>query len=322
MQGHAADPEIRYQVSSGGVLSALALYCLVREGMAFVLHSGMDPGKPWTNRTVQRRSRQDLLKRAGSRYAPASPCEGLGVIDEAARPCVFIVKPCDAAAVAMLRKERPKLDRNLGLVLTFFCAGTPSTGGTLQLIRSLGAAPEELRAVRYRGEGWPGGFKILTDKGSGDRSLSYQESWGKLTGFRPLRCHLCPDGLGRVADISCGDAWNLFENNGDPGRSVALVRTPRGKEILHRALEAHYVELTAASPRSVFVGQPSLLSRRREIFGRLLGMQALLVPVPRFRGFSLFQSWIRLPFARKLGTVAGTVRRVILRRMWRRRPLQ
>ena len=36
-EGHASDPEIRYSASSGGILTALALYCLEQEKMNFVL---------------------------------------------------------------------------------------------------------------------------------------------------------------------------------------------------------------------------------------------------------------------------------------------
>src|SRR5207245_2175315 len=119
----------------------------------------------------------------------------------------------------MLRRERPELDRKLGLVLTFFCAGTPSTQGTLDLLKSLEVAPNEIDTVRYRGEGWPGRFKVLYSNRTKEKSFSYGESWGRLASYRPLRCHLCPDGLGQVADISCGDAWEEFDNRGDPGRS-------------------------------------------------------------------------------------------------------
>lgn len=320
-EGYAGDPAIRYEASSGGLLTALALYCLEKEGMEFVLHAGMDETRPWTNRTVQSRTRKDLLSRTGSRYAPASPCDGLDAIEKSERPCVFIGKPCDTAAVGMLRKHRPALDRKLGLVLTFFCAGTPSTQGTLDLAKSLGVAKENICSVRYRGEGWPGRFKILTQNPRGEKSLSYMESWGKLTGYRPWRCHLCPDGLGRVADISCGDAWEQFDNDGDAGRSIVLVRTPRGREILHRALEAHYIELKPVGPEAVFAAQPNLLSRRRELLGRLMAMRLLGIPIPRFKNFSLFHSWITLPPGKKLRTLLGTLRRVMLRGLWHRREI-
>ena len=74
----------------------------------------------------------------------------------------------------MLREKRPALDRNLGLVLTFFCTGTPSTKGTLDLMKSLNVSPEKVASVRYRGDGWPGRFEVISaDDGGGEKSLSY-----------------------------------------------------------------------------------------------------------------------------------------------------
>lgn len=320
-EGFASDPEIRFKASSGGVLSALALYCLERENMDFVLHSGMDETKPWTNKTFHSRNRSEILARAGSRYAPTSPCGDLRAIEQSKGPCVFIGKPCDSAAVAMLREQRPELDKRLGLVLTFFCAGTPSTRGTLDLFKSLGTAPEAVNAVRYRGEGWPGRFKVLSENGVVEKSLSYAESWGKLADYRSLRCHLCPDGMGSLADISCGDAWESSGNNGDIGRSIVIVRSRRGREILHRAMAANFVELQPLAATAVLAAQPNLLGRRRELFGRLLAMKLMLVPSPQFKGFSLFRSWVRLSIPQKMRTVLGTLRRLIYRGLWRRRPV-
>ena len=317
-EGHATDPNIRFKGSSGGLLTALSLYCLEHENMGFVLHSGMDHEKPWLNTTVTSRTRSELLQRTASRYAPASPCEGLGAIEAAGKPAVFIGKPCDAAAAMSLRRVRPQLDRNLGLVLTFFCAGTPSTRGTLDLIKGFGASLDEVKAVRYRGEGWPGRFKVT---GTTEHSMSYAESWGKLTGYRPFRCHLCPDGLGRVADIACGDAWEKYDGEGgeDPGKSIVLVRTYRGLDVLHKAQAAGYVALQPISAENVYKAQVNLLARRREIFGRFLGMKALGIPTPRFRGYWLFQSWLTIPSSQKLKTVLGTIRRVVTRGLWRKR---
>ena len=320
-EGYANDPQLRHSASSGGVLSALALYCLEREDMAFVLHSAMDDHEPWLNATVQSRTRSEILARTGSRYAPASPCDGLAAIEKSERQCVFIGKPCDTAAVGMLRHERPELDRNLGLVLSFFCAGTPSTRGTLDLLKAMSIDTGSVTRLRYRGEGWPGAFKILAQNGSRESSLSYEESWGKLSHYRPLRCHLCPDGLGRVADVSCGDAWESFNRNGDPGRSVVLVRTPRGREIVHRAMAANYVQLTLATPENVLAAQPNLLQKRRELFGRLAALRLFGVPVPTFRGFSLIRGWMRLSLLHRTRTFFGTAKRIIIRGLWRRRPL-
>lgn len=320
-EGYAADPEIRYQGSSGGVLSALALYCLERENMEFVLHTGTDEAKPWVNRTVQSRNRVELLARTGSRYAPASPCDGLSLIEKSPRPCVFVGKPCDTSAVTVLRNQRPDLDRKLGLVLTFFCAGTPSTQGTLDLLKGLDVSPPEVSSVRYRGEGWPGKFNVHCVNEATEKSLSYEESWGRLTGYRPLRCHLCPDGLGRVADISCGDAWERPHDGRDAGRSIVVVRTERGRGILHRAMAAKFVDLEPVGQSAVLAAQPNQIEKHRQVLSKLLGMRLLFVPVPRFVGFSLLDAWSDLPFFRKVRIILGTMRRVVLRGLWRRRPI-
>ena len=145
------------------------------------------------------------------------------------------------------------------------------------------------------------------------------DSWGLLAAYRPMRCHLCPDGLGQSADISCGDAWERFTGKPDPGRSIVIVRTERGREILRRALAEKYIELERVGPEAVTAAQPNLLQRRRELFGRLFAMKLLLIPAPSFPGFSLFRSWVRLPLLRQFQTIVGTLRRFLLRGLWRKR---
>jgi coenzyme F420 hydrogenase subunit beta len=79
--------------------------------------------------------------------------------------------------------------------------------------------------------------------------------------------------------------------------------------------------LQHSNPAAVIAAQPNLVQRQRELFGRLLAMKILLVPSPKFRGFSLFRLWMGIPFVRKIETVLGTMRRLIFRRMLMRRPV-
>lgn len=316
-EGYASDPEIRRKGSSGGLLTALSLYCIERESMDFVLHSAMDPESPWLNKTFRTRGRADLLARTGSRYAPASPCDGLRWIEEAEKPCVFIGKPCDTDAATKLRSRYPNLNQKLGLVLSFFCAGTPSTQGTLDLLEHLNENSKDLGEIRYRGEGWPGSFKAFHKNSTLTKSLPYEDTWRHLTKYAPLRCRLCPDGLGRVSDISCGDAWHQYQGNNQEGISLVLVRTERGRDILQRAKDADYVRLVRADAEAVLSAQPNLLSKRKELFGRLLALRLLRVPTPQFQAFSLLRSWMRIPFGRKVRTVLGTLRRIVERDLWK-----
>ncbi len=319
-EGYATDNELRYRASSGGILSALAMFCLEKENMKFVLHTGMNPKKPWTNITVCSRDRNDLLTYAGSRYSPSSPCDSLHLIEHSDIPCVFIGKPCDVAAVSLLRKKRPALDSNLGLVLTFICAGTPSTYATIKLIKQLNINQDEINELRYRGYGWPGNFNIIYQNRLKEKSLPYKHSWSSLAKQRPFRCHLCPDGLGELADLSCGDAWHRYKDNEDKGISTVLVRTQRGKEILHRAMKNGFLCLKKANISEVVAGQ-ELVKRRQEVFGRLFAMRFLLIPIPHFVGFSLFKAWSLNRFIKKIKTILGTHKRIMQRGLWRKNPL-
>ena len=122
--------------------------------------------------------------------------------------------------------------------------------------------------------------------------------------------------MGRLADISCCDAWHLYPKDGDTGRSIVLIRTQRGQDILHRAMDAKYVTLNRITANEVLSAQVNLLGKRKQLFGRLFALRLFLIPVPVFKGFSLFRSWIKLPFFTKIRTVLGTMKRIIQRGLW------
>lgn len=319
-KGYAADPEVRKKASSGGLLTALSLYCLEQEKMEKVLHVGSDPERPWLNQTRTSTTREELLSCCGSRYAPASPVEGMKEIEDAKGPCVFVGKPCDAAAVHKLCSLREDLRKRTGVILTHFCAGTPSTQASLDMLASHGVAPENLDHLCYRGNGWPGGFTAIDKQGERKAFVPYNDAWAVLTKYRPWRCHLCPDGLGEIADLSCGDAWDEFGEQGDdPGRSIVLVRTERGRRILHAAMAADFVRLERVGEEEVYAAQKNLLARRSQIFGRILALRLACIPVPRYRGFSLFKRWIALPFVTDIRIMLGTLKRIRRRRLWKPR---
>jgi len=316
-EGHAGDPKIRFEGSSGGAATALALFCLEKENFSGVLHIGAKPESPLQNASVFSKSREELLARTGSRYSPAAPCEKFDRIEQAESNCVFIGKPCDVAALRKAQALNPALKEKVNLAISIFCAGTPSTNGTYKLLDALGVKPEAVGELRYRGCGWPGETVVKIKGGNGQvRRITYEESWGGiLSKHVQPRCRLCPDGTGEFADISCGDPWYLKIEPDEPGRSLVLVRTKRGREILHKAMNAGYVQLDRVEPDTLPQSQKALLKRREHLWGRLLAMRIMLIPVPHFEGFYLFSNWRDLSADEKIRSIAGTFKR-ILQRNW------
>ncbi|MCX6906474.1 MAG: Coenzyme F420 hydrogenase/dehydrogenase, beta subunit C-terminal domain [Verrucomicrobia bacterium] len=313
-EGHAKDPEIRLQGSSGGVLTALALYCLERLGMHGVLHVGSDPASPLRNCTGLSRTRQELLAKTGSRYAPASACDSLHLIESAPAPCIFIGQPTEVSGLRKVQRLRPELDKRVGVALSFFCAGSPPTKATVELLRKLKVDPAQVGYLRYRGNGWPGMFSVtLRGQTAPCAEMTYHDSWAFIQAFRPYSVRLNPDDTGEDADISCGDPWYREVKPGEAGSSLLIVRTELGRGIVREAMEAGYLELTPAEPSKVVASQKNLINKRRTIWGRRLAFRAFGLPVTRLRGFPLFRLWLRLSFKEKLKSTLGTARRILQR---------
>jgi coenzyme F420 hydrogenase subunit beta len=319
--GYAKDPEIRYNGSSGGVATALALYCLETGRFSGALHVRAKLDVPLQNTAVLSKTREDLLAGAGSRYSPAAPCERFDLIEQAESDCVFIGKPCDVAALRKSQSVNAALASKVGLVISIFCAATPCSQGTQVLLESLGVEPEDVAELRYRGCGWPG-MTVVKLKGANGRvtGMSYEQSWGKiLSRYGQLRCRLCPDSTGELADISCGDPWYREIEPEEPGRSLVLVRTERGRKTLREAMDKDYIVLERVGWSILPRSQMSLLEKRRNIFGRLFSMKLLGVPTPKFRGFSLFANWRVLSLTDKIRSIGGTMRRIVWRGWFRPR---
>jgi coenzyme F420 hydrogenase subunit beta len=317
-EGFAADPELRFRGSSGGAASALALYAIERGGMYGLLHTAARPEAPYLNHTVLSRGRDEILAATGSRYAPASPGDGLGMVEAAPRACVFIGKPCDVAGADRARRLRPGLDAKLGLTIAVFCAGTPSTNGTLEMLRRMGVTDlSSVVSVRYRGNGWPGSAVVTlwTDGGRRleTREMSYAESWGGvLTKHQQWRCRICPDHTGEFADVSVGDPWYRPIPEGEPGRSLVVARTRRGERMVEAAIAAGYLTLEPVDASVIAASQPNLLKARGAVWGRVWASRLMGAAAPRYTRVPTFRVWwTRLSLKEKAKSLYGTAKRVL-----------
>jgi coenzyme F420 hydrogenase subunit beta len=313
-EGHATEGEIRFKGSSGGLCTALSIFCIEHGYADGVLHIGSDPENPLKNKTFRSTSRSELMSRTGSRYSPASPCEGFPEIESAEGKSVFIGKPCDITGFRMAQLIRHDLALKNALSIGFFCAGTPSTQGTINLLKEKDVDPNEISELRYRGMGWPGMARAeFKEKHRPTLKMTYDESWGFLQKYRPFRCYICPDLTSEFADISVGDPWYRGVEENEMGRSLVLLRTQKGHEIFHQAMKYGYITAEPKAPDVIDLSQKNLLRKRQEIWGRLFAMRLLGIPYPKLEGFYLFENWMQLPITARIRSVIGTMRRIIRR---------
>lgn len=314
-EGYASDGKLRECCSSGGIATALALYYMENKKCAGVIHTKFKTDKPWLNETVMSNDTTSILKAVGSRYAPASPCDGFCKLVEKDKNYVFIGKPCDISALRNTQIVDSEMSDKIGLAIGIFCAGTPSTKATLDLMTNNSIDFESIDELHYRGKGWPGSFHVKV-KGKEIYKTPYPDSWSFLQKYRPFRCYLCADGTSENADISCGDAWYL-RGKEDKGISLILVRNERGREILHNAMKRGYITARLVNYKRVIESQEQLFGKQREIWGRLLALKTLGLPVPNYDGWPLFRNWISLPLKIKVTSILSTLKRILLRKLYK-----
>lgn len=305
----AADDRVRHSGSSGGVLTALAGWLSERGDVAQVVAAAAATEDPRRTVSVRIQSRADALAASGSRYGPVSNAAARTALDPAG---AFVGKPCEASAVRALaatgRQDAP-------LILSFFCAGTPSQRATDDLVHELGMPlGTRVTALRYRGEGWPGRFVARGDDGS-EVSASYHESWGEHLGRTvQWRCKICPDGVGESSDISAADLWRTdargypqFEESS--GVSALLARTERGLRVVHEAVEAGVIVVEPIDLAEVAAVQPLQCKRRETLLGRTMAARLAGRHPPRYHGFGLLRLAMRRPLE-TLRAARGTYTRV------------
>jgi coenzyme F420 hydrogenase subunit beta len=284
----AADPELRRRGGSGGALTAIAGW-LVARGDDVVVVGARQADDAMRTAAVAVRSERHIPALAGSRYAPVSNAAlglGLGGHD------VFIGKPCEVSALRAVAERDPS--RPAPLLLSFFCAGTPSQHATERLVHDLGMPQgEQVRELWYRGRGWPGRFTAVGADGT-TVSASYEESWGSTLG-RALqwRCRICPDGVAESADIVAADLWDVdaggaadFTETLD-GVSAVIARTERGERVLREAVEAGVVQVEHADVDALARVQPLQRNRRTTIPARLTAQLSSGGSIPSYSGFGL-----------------------------------
>ena len=316
-EGYAGDTEMRFKGSSGGALTALSLYCLEVLGHHGVLQTGENPADPIRNKTRMSHTRAALMAVVGSRYSPASVCEGLGQVEAAPAPCVVIGKPVEISATRNAMAQRPALAEKVGVTLSFFCAETPPTKATRSLMALLEVPEAGLKSLRYRGYGWPGYFVTRTHDDPERQHWIYQKTWAYLQSFRPWAAHLWPDGAGELADISCGDPWYEDPDGENPGFSLIVARTRLGKEIVEGAIAQGYLVATPAEAWKLDKSQDGLLKKKGAVWGRRLVHRVFAMPNTRFTDLNLFAPWMALSLKEKLGSTLGTARRIYKRRLWK-----
>jgi coenzyme F420 hydrogenase subunit beta len=315
--GWSDDPLLRRHASSGGALSALLIYLLDAGIVDYVVQTGASDSAPLENATAFCVTREDVYQAAGSRYAPSAPLADLMKRLEKPGRFALVGKPCDIAAVRTLGRKDPRISQKIPVMLSFFCAGVPSTRGAGRILDEMGLDKNEVVRFRYRGDGWPGRATAVLRDGT-EVGMSYSESWGRILSHHvQFRCKICPDGTGGLADIVCADAWHCDENGyplfeEDEGRSLVITRTQLGEALVRNAIAAGRLVAGSLDTDMIAQMQPSQVRRKQLVLSRLAAMVVLGRRLPHFGGMHLAKAALSAGVWSNVRSFFGMARRLLL----------
>jgi len=298
--GHSTDVDIRYNSASGGIASQLLISALERGIIDGAIVVRMNRDRPLETEAVIARTRQEILDASKSKYCPIASNEALKQILKENGRFAIVGLPCHIHGIRKAEEACEMLRGRIVLRIGLMCSHIVSFAGTEFILEKLGIDKKQVKALSYRGNGWPGGMSVRLKNGS-DVHIPLLGTWNSYWSifsshfFTPVRCEMCPDEAAELADISLGDAWLPELRHNRIGESVIVTRTKIAEDILSLARSTREIYVMAVDPLKVRQTQGLNLKFKKDFFGnrlsmlRVLGYQTPNFDAPKHRMWSIVE---------------------------------
>jgi len=217
------DKKILKKSSSGGFVTSSLIYALKNKIIDATIVVSMSNKQPWKYEVRLAKTEKDIISSAGSKYTIIPLNEFLKIANNNQKINLAMVGlPCHITAIKQLQKKG--LYKNIKLLIGLFCGYNMPFKATEFLIKKSKIKHNQIKTLEYRGNNYPGGFLIKSNKKKFFLPKGYYD-FLNLT-FVPKGCLRCKDYTNELADISVGDAWN-WDNS-----SVVIPRTELGNILM------------------------------------------------------------------------------------------
>lgn len=284
--GYSNDYNIRYNSASGGLITAILIYALREKIIDGVLVTRMKKNNPLEPEPFIARTIDEVIEAAKSKYCPVAANIALKDIIEAKEGEKFWVVglPCHIHGIRKAQKLNSKLRDRITLCLGIVCNHAPTFRATDFMLKKYGVKKQDVHRLNYRGEGWPGGFRLNLKNGIEISSIS-NEYWAAGFGayFYSNRCTVCCDQTCELSDISFADAWLPELKEDHIGTSICVTRNHFAEKILQDMVEKSLLFLDEAD-RVKFIRTQSkkVLETRKKIKSRMTIMKLFKKSVPNY----------------------------------------
>lgn len=233
------DTSVLENASSGGAITQIAFFLLKNKLVDGVITTKfVYEGKVRTQSYIAT-TIAELIEGQGSKYCPTDTLSVLKTIDITKKQKYALIgTPCQIAGFRLLSKEKPEWASVIPYTIANFCGGYRDYREVDFFCRDI-AKIENVTYFRHRG-GNPNGLYITDDNGH-HFSAKYPE-YANLSPFvKNLRCTLCIDAMGELADFSCGDAWLDKPIAKTKKWSIVICRSNKAEQVIDKMMEEEMI---------------------------------------------------------------------------------
>lgn len=291
---HSVQKDVLANASSGGIITQLLLFLIEEKIVDYVSVTQFVCDEQGVHtHTFLTNDKQEILKAQGSKYCPVCFDELIAELHSHEGRVAVMATPCIIAGIRSIERELPNyLKSEIILHVANFCGGFKSFRNIKRLAAIHKVDYNNLKDFRFRGNGQPGSLRFVEN--TGKTATTQYPLYVGLNGYsKMLRCHLCPDATGELADIACGDAWIPRFQNDSSTWSMVICRNKQADEIMIQMKNKGLIVTDSVSSDEVSLSQRQNLASKktRQLSRRKLYIR-LGYAVPDFseQGYPLEQS--------------------------------
>lgn len=281
--GYANDKDIRFNSSSGGLVTSILIYALDKGIIDGALVTRMSKENPLEPEPFIARTRDEIISAAKSKYCPVPVNKLLReVLTSDDEKIAVVGLPCHIHGIRNIEVKNNFLKNKIVMHLGILCSHNDTFWQTDSLLNKWNIKKEEVREINYRGDGWPGNMIIKLKNGEIKRipfseALSQHTLWINTI----FRCLFCPDLTAELSDMSFGDPWipEIVETE-NKGQSIVIARNKNVNLLLSKALNEKQIHLTSLSSELVKKSGFMMESKKRDICARISIRKLFGKPVP------------------------------------------
>ena len=318
--GWSTNTKIRHKSAKGGIITSLCCYLIESKKCDAIIQVSSLRDNPFSLTLKINKTVDDIIECSSSKYITYMTYADLESKIYYNQKYAIIGKPCDIEAITNYMRINKDLNSCIKYRLTFFCAGAPSVNSNKNLATTIsGVSLNNIKSIRYRGNGWPGKAEITLNDNS-KKTMEYIDSWNYYLG-RDIRkmCKFCTNGIGIYADISCGDLWKLKDNkptfDDAPGVNIVFARSEIGNALLQEAKSSGYIVLENYNNAEKLEHiQPNHYNMQTRTFAKILGLALTSFgsrQVPKYNLKQLHKHSKGVPALVQIKTILGTIKRKI-----------